>query len=314
MPLPKNTVTEWIFIVNPVAGNGKVMKQWANIKNELQNAGVNFKTCFSEKKMHVAELVQKAIGDGFRNIVAVGGDGTAHEAINGIFQQDICPAAEITFCLLPVGTGNDWIKTHRIPKKLLRWIICIKNEKTVFQDIGFIIFQKNEKTEKRFFLNVAGLSYDGYVAKESAGSKAAFLNSLFYLEMMTRCLFKYNTPRLAVIFDGQRKDGPLLTVNVGICRYSGGGMQLVPHARPNDGNLALTIAGKINPFVLLLVSPLFYLGKIGWHPQVDFYSTNNIQIIPLGNEPVYAEADGEFLGTAPAEIGIIPGALKIIVP
>src|SRR5690606_1005147 len=110
---------------------------------------------------------------------------------------------------------------------------------------------------------------------------------------------KYKIPFLSVLFDGQKKEGQLLTVNIGICRYSGGGMQLVPHAQPNDGLLALTIAGKINPFMVLLVSPLFYLGKIGWHPKVEFFQTKKIVINPLGNEQVLAEADGEFLGQAP---------------
>ncbi|MEO1260108.1 MAG: diacylglycerol kinase family protein [Bacteroidota bacterium] len=308
---------KWIFIVNPVAGGGKVMKQWASINSELLKADIVFQYRFSKKKMHITELVKEAIKNNFRKIVAVGGDGTAHEAINGIFQQNICPSSEITFGLLPIGTGNDWIKTHRIPKKLQQWTVCIKKEKTVFQDIGFIIFQKNEKNEKkekRFFINVAGLSYDGYVAKKAVGQKTTFFNSLFYLKMMARCLFRYKIPELEILFNGQKKEGRLLTVNLGICRYSGGGMQLVPHAKPDDGKLAMTIAGKINPLAVLLVSPLFYLGKIGWHPKVDFYFATNVRINPLGNHPVYAEADGEFLGTAPAEIGIIPNALKIIVP
>jgi diacylglycerol kinase family enzyme len=88
----------------------------------------------------------------------------------------------------------------------------------------------------------------------------------------------------------------------------------VPHAQPNDGQLALTIAGKINPFMVLLVSPLFYLGKINWHPKVDFYQTKNIIVNPISKEPVLVEADGEFLGEAPAEIGVLPSALKIIIP
>ena len=308
-----NTI-KWYFIVNPAAGGGKVSKHWAVIKAALINEGISFEACFSEKKMHAEELTLQAIFNGFRHIVAVGGDGTAHEIINGIFNQTVCPATEITFCLLPIGTGNDWIKTHRIPKKFREWLICFKRGKTSFQDIGFIIFPKKGENNKCYFMNVAGFSYDGYVAQKAQGLKAAFLNSLFYLEMTARCLFTYKVPDLAVLFNGQKKEGKLLTVNIGICRYSGGGMQLVPHAKPNDGHLALTVAGNINPFVVLLVTPLFYLGKIGWHPKVHFFETKNVVVNPLGNVPVWVEADGEFLGQAPAEIGILPNALKIIVP
>lgn len=91
-------------------------------------------------------------------------------------------------------------------------------------------------------------------------------------------------------------------------------MQLVPHAIPHDGQLAMTIAGKINSLMVLLISPLFYLGKIGWHPKVHFFKTNQISVEPLGQATVWAEADGEFLGNAPAFITILPKALKIIIP
>ena len=171
-----------------------------------------------------------------------------------------------------------------------------------------------KKKEKRYFMNVAGLSYDGFVAKEMEKYSATFFKSLFYLEMTVRCLFKFKTPELSVHFNKKIKKGKLLTVNIGICRYSGGGMQLVPHAIPKSGELALTIAEDINPFIVLLVSPLFYLGKIGWHPKVHFYKTQKIKIEQTGSDPIYAEADGEFLGTAPAEIGIIPSSLKIVIP
>ncbi len=307
-------INKWCFIVNPTAGGGRVKKQWPKIETVLSELDTSFDVLFSEKKMHVAELTMAAIEKGCRHIVAVGGDGTAHESINGIFQQTICPPDKITFCLLPIGTGNDWIKTHRIPKKFPKWIASFKKGKTVYQDIGFLFFHKNQKKEKRYFLNVAGFSYDGYVAKKAEGVTATFFNSLFYLEMTARCLFKYKIPELTVLFDGQKKEGKTLTVNVGIGRYSGGGMQLVPHAKPSDGNLALTVAGKIKPLVVLLVSPLFYLGKIGWHPKVKFYKTKNIEIKSFDGEPIWAEADGEFLGQVPAEIGIIPNALKILVP
>jgi YegS/Rv2252/BmrU family lipid kinase len=305
---------KWCFIINPAAGAGRVAKQWANIEAALLEAEINFEVLYSEQKMHATELAKKAVENGSRHIIAVGGDGTAHEIINGIFLQNVCPTENITFCLLPIGTGNDWVKTHHIPKKFQEWLTVFKNGKTVFQDIGFIVFQKNKKTEKRYFINVAGLSYDGYVAKKSEGAKATFFNSLFYLEMMARCLINFRVPKLSVLFDGENKRGELFTVNIGICRYSGGGMQLVPHALPNDGLLALTLAGKINPFVVLLVSPLFYLGKIGWHPKVNFFQTKKIKIEPLDDEPIWVEADGEFLGEAPVEVGILPGSLKIIVP
>ncbi len=309
-----DTMNKWCFIVNPKAGSGKVAKQWPKLEEQLLGANIDFETVFSKRKMHATELAQQAIENGYRHLVAVGGDGTAHEVVNGIFQQTTCPRETITFCLFPVGTGNDWAKTHNIPRKYQDWVTIFKKGKTDFQDIGFVVYQKNDQPHKRYFINVAGLSYDGYVAKKAEGAVAPFFHSLFYLKMMASSLFQFKVPCLSVSFNDQIRQGKIMTVNIGIGRFSGGGMQLVPHARPNDGLLALTIVGEINPLVVLLVTPLLYWGKISWHPKIDFFQTGSIKVRSLDQEPVWVEADGELLGRVPTEIGILPHALKIIVP
>ena len=84
-----NEINKWCFIVNPVAGAGRAAKHWANIEVALLEAGINFEVLFSKKKMHASKLAKSAIEKGFRHIVAVGGDGTAHEVINGIFPDVI---------------------------------------------------------------------------------------------------------------------------------------------------------------------------------------------------------------------------------
>jgi len=310
----KNTNSKWCFIINPTASDGEVGRVWGWISDQLTAKGVLFEALFTERKMHAAELAKQTIESGIRHLIAVGGDGTAHEVVNGIFQQQACPPAEVTFCLLPIGTGNDWVKTHRIPRKFHRWLDSFLRGNTSFQDVGEMVFYKNKTSEKRYFINVAGLSYDGYVAQKAEGRTATFFKAFFYLEMTARCLFGYRIPRLSVEANGNKTTGQLLTVQVGICRYSGGGMQLVPHAQPADGLLALTIAGKINPLAVLLISPLFYFGKIGWHPKVHFTQTKQVSIKPMPGETVLAEADGEFLGEAPADISILPNALQVVLP
>ncbi|HFA49687.1 MAG TPA: diacylglycerol kinase family lipid kinase [Bacteroidetes bacterium] len=310
----KSTGIKWRFIVNPMAAKGAVGRRWEKIERLLHAAGISFDHVFTKRKLHAVDLAKEAIGNGCRHLVAVGGDGTAHEVANGICQQKTCPPASVTFAMLPIGTGNDWIKTHRIPKKFHKWLACFKNGKTVFQDIGYIVFQNNNKKHKRYFINVAGLSYDGYLVKKSLCFSTFFSGALYYLELTARCLFTYKIPAAAIVFNNKKNSGKYFTINIGIGRYSGGGMQLVPHAVPDDGCLALTLAGNIKPFIVLLVSPLFYFGKIGWHPKVEFYKTKKVEIKQLGKESILVEADGEFLGEAPVEIGVAEKGLKIIVP
>ncbi|MCB0518329.1 MAG: diacylglycerol kinase family lipid kinase [Saprospiraceae bacterium] len=304
----------WLFVVNPAAGAGKAGKRWPSIQAALQEANIPFTTVFTNKRFHAGELVAEAVAKGCRQIVAVGGDGTAHEVVNGIFQQPTCPPEDITFTLLPIGTGNDWIKTHRIPRDFKRWLPYFMNGKTGYQDVGWLDYRLNGEQHRRYFINVAGLSYDAFVVKESLKYPSGIPNKLFYLLLIFRCLFKFRIPQARVLFDGQTFENRFYTINIGICRYSGSGIQMVPHALPNDGKLALTLVKKVSKLEVLLVTPLFYLGKIGWHPAVRLFQTMAVKIAPLETQPVLVEADGEFLGESPVEIGLSGNKLKIWMP
>jgi YegS/Rv2252/BmrU family lipid kinase len=308
----ENSAKKWRFIVNPVGGGGAVAKHWPEIEAQLRAAAIDFDAVFTERKMHAAELAEQAIAEGHRNLVAVGGDGTAHEVVNGILRQTACPSHEVTFTLLPVGTGNDWVKTHRIPKNTKKWLDFLQTGKTSSQDVGWLSYQVNGVTQKRFFINVAGLSYDAYVVKRSEAYKDRLSSKIFYLLLIFRCLFEFKIPRIRVVFDGKTVEKPLYTINLGICRYSGGGMQLVPHARPDDGKLALTLAGRISKLGVLLVTPLFYWGKIGWHPKVSLFQVKEVLVESADNQPVQVEADGEFLGEGPVRAGVLYKKLKIL--
>lgn len=310
--MDKNNKTFWCFIVNPFAGGGAVGKQWVSIEPKLRAAGILFSTHLTERPFHASELVVELARQGFRHFVAVGGDGTGHEVVNGIFTQNVCPTEKITLALLPIGTGNDWVKTHRIPRKFHQWLTCFQNGKTTKQDIGLLTFQEKGKMKTRYFFNVAGLSYDGYVVKKSSEHPDRLPNAIHYMWATVRHLFSFKVPSARIIFEGKKFEGKFYTINIGICRYSGGGMQLVPHAIPDDGLLALTFARKIPKIMVLLSSPLFYLGKIGWHPRASLFSTEKVTVEPTGEMPVYVEADGEFLGEAPVQVEILKGQLNVL--
>lgn len=310
----ENINEKWLFIVNPAAGGGRVGKRWPGIEQQLRFTGIPFDVVFTEKKLHATFLAAKAIQQGRRKLAAVGGDGTGNEVVNGIFQQTTCPAEEVTFTMLPAGTGNDWIKTHRIPKNSGAWIKFFQEATTSFQDIGWLTFRENGNEQKRYFFNVAGLSYDAYVAQRADAYKSLVSNTIFYLFLIFRCLFEFKIPRIRLRFDGKTVEEGLYTINAGICRYSGGGLQLVPQALPNDGKLALTYARRISKLEVLLITPLFYLGKIGWHPAVKLLQAKEITVDSLENQPILVEADGEFLGETPVSMGILETKLKILVP
>ena len=311
-----NTISsnKWWIIVNPVASGGKAEKEWLSIQQALKRGGVSFVVDFTKQSGEATRLVRKAIEEGYRKIIAVGGDGTNHEAVNGILEQDAVDSKEIFYALFPVGTGNDWARTYRIPHKHKAWVEMLKKGKTSYQDIGWLHYHRDGEIRKRYFANVAGLAYDAFVVKEMMGMKSSFLpGKILYLYMVLRCLFRYQLLKAKVSYDGKEVSDFFYTINAGICSYSGGGMQLVPHAIPDDGKLALTLAGRLSKLSILLNSYRFYNASIEAHSKVISSQVETVKIEALGDIPLLVEADGEFLGETPVEIGLIKKALKVVV-
>ncbi len=305
---------QWLIIANPAAGNGKVQQRWNEIESLLHKFQFDFQVWFTEKAGHGIELTKKGIEYGFRKIIAVGGDGTGHEVINGILGQTICPSTAVLFSLLTVGTGNDWIKTHKIPRRFEKWLPLLKKEKTIFQDVGLIRYSRNNEMLQHYFYNVAGLAYDGFLGKVLSERSDKITNKFLYLISISKWLFKYRLRKVRIQFNDQKVEGYFYTINAGICRFSGGGMQFVPHAIPDDGKFALTIVKKIPKWLVLVLTPFYYNGKLNWLPFVDLYRTKKISIEALEKHPTFLEADGKYLGETPVELEIIERGLRIAIP
>ncbi len=305
---------KWFIIANPSAGRGKVNRKLPFIEKLLQSNGISYELTKTLKSGDGIFLAKKGIKNGFRNILAIGGDGTSNEVINGIMEQNTVPSQSIVYFLLPIGTGNDWIKTHGISKNIKEALLMLKRGKTTFQDIGTVTFLKNGKTQKRYFANVAGMAYDAFVVKKTAQQSGIFSNKLFYLISLMRYLFQYKLQKAKIKFNDIELTDYFYTINVGICRFAGGGMEIIPHAVPNDGQLAITIAGKFSKLSVLVNTYRFYNGSIAKLSKISTHFSTNISVESLENEPVSVEADGEFLGHTPVQFGIIPKALKIIIP
>ena len=301
----------WHVIINPAAGNSKAGKRWARINRLLKEANIEFDYTMSSARGDVINIAQKVITEGCRNIIGVGGDGTNNEILNGIMQSGV-RTTDITYGVIPVGTGNDWIRTHKIPKNSRKAIQLIKAGKTMHQDVGLVTYMNDGKQKKRYFMNVAGMSYDAIVTKASDEKGIFASNKILYLYLVFSCLRDFIAPRGRVFFDGKTDEDNYYLINIGICRYSGGGMQLVPHSIPDEGQFALTLARNLSKFEVIRATPLLYNGKAGQHPKVDLYHAQSIRV-EATNEPILLEVDGEFLGNTPAEFTLLKKALKVIV-
>ena len=272
--------------------------------------GFSYSVHFTERRGHATRLAEDAILKGGRYILGIGGDGTNHEIANGILGQSFAPSADVYYALLPVGTGNDWARQYGlspVPRQRLERLQALQ---TVLQDVGLVEYFAEGETRKRYFVNVAGMAYDGYIGKKLTERPA--LNRLHYLLMVAQYLMEYRLTGARISFDEQTVEDKFYTVNIGLCRYSGGGMQLVPHAVPDDGLFALTYAGPLSKAEVLLQTTRFYDGSLLRHPKVGSAQVRSVRVEQTGESPTLLEADGEFLGETPAVFTLLEKALRVV--
>jgi diacylglycerol kinase (ATP) len=306
---------KWMFIVNPAAANGRAGKIWKGFETLIRTKLSNLTIVQTQYTGHAIQLAEEAILTGFRHLIAVGGDGTNHEVTNGILRQKLVPTHEIFYTLLPIGTGNDWIRTHRIPRNIIAWLTMIEDGYYCQQEVGLVEYWLQDQPRKRYFVNVAGMAYDAFVVRFGEQHRSWVRNRFFYLLLILRCLFKYRLTQGIIKTEKQSINQKLYTINIGICRYSGGGMQLVPQAKPDDGLLALTYAGPVSKLGVLLNTWRFYNGSLGQHPKITTTQAKNVLVTTHeADPPIPLEADGEFLGYSPASFTIKERALTVIVP
>lgn len=298
----------WYVIANPVSGNGAVKRKWNEIVSILNTNKLSFKFSFTKYHLHELELVKNATEKGFRKFISVGGDGTLHNVVNGIMSQKHNPL-DFKIAVIPLGTGNDWVKTYNISKNLNKTIAIIKKENTIIQDIGYIELLNSKKGV--YFNNLAGLGFDGFVVNNI--NKYKKLGAFSYLYATIMSFFQYKKSLLTIEFNDNKLTTNSLLTLVGICQYSGGGMQLTKNINTNDGLFDISIAKNFSLIMMLLNIIKFYNGKIVNHKEIDNYKTSEIKI-KSEDKNTFIQADGELIGKGAFKAKIIPEALHFIIP
>jgi len=300
-------VNTWFIIVNPIAGNLKFSTKWSEIQLLLDVRKINYSFAVTLYSRHEVELVQNAIQKGFRNIISVGGDGTLHHVVNGIMIQRYVKSSDITIGVIPLGTGNDWIKTYNIPNSVEKAIELIHQKKTILQDIGVA---NTENSNVSYFNNLAGLGYDGYTVNKlnklkEFGAVAYLLSGLAGFLFYKKTVFKIN-------FNSKSIETNCLMTMVGVCKFSGGGMQFTKDVNTTDGLFDITIVKNLNIFDLISNIKKLYNGHIVHHKKVETYKTDIITVIPQASKP-YIQADGELIGVGKVTFKIISKAINFVI-
>ena len=302
--------TDWFLIMNPTSGNGKSKKSWPHISTLLTNHGIRFSYAFTKYSKHESELAQNAIKNGFTKIISVGGDGTLHHIVNGIMSQNFIETTTIQVAVIPIGTGNDWVKTYNIPAKIEKSILTIKKGTSVLQDIGKLTTENHSNI---YFNNVAGIGYDGYVVNKL--KKLKKFGGIAYLLSGIYGMLFYNKSEFTIEINDQIITETCLMTIFGICKFSGGGMQFTKEVHPSDGLLDITIAKNLTLLDLIINLPKLYNGNIVHHQKVTTYKTTSLKVTPNSfKEKPFIQADGELIDSGSVSVTIHKKALQFIVP
>jgi len=298
-------INTWFLIVNPSSGNKNFKNSWNEIKYLLNLKKIQYSFAFSQYTKHEVELVREVIKKGYKIIISVGGDGTLHHVINGVMTQTYIKTNKVKIGIIPLGTGNDWIKTYNIPNSIEKSIAIIKKNTTILQDIGCITLLNGKK---EYFNNLAGIGYDGYVVKnlkylKKVGSIAFLLSGLY-------SLLSYRKKKYSITIGDETLKEECLMIVFGICKYSGGGLRVTKYPNPTDGLLDITIVKKFSFFNLLFNLPKLYNGNIVHHKKVDNYKVKELNII---NDNSIIEADGEVVGYGSLDVTILQNAVQFLV-
>jgi YegS/Rv2252/BmrU family lipid kinase len=303
---------EWLAIVNPVSGANKNQNRSRKIINHLVNQGLNMEVRLTFDRGSAIQLAKEGIEEGFRNIIVIGGDGTLNEVVNGVMLQQAAKPTDIKIGMFSLGTGNDFIRTFQIPKDYEAATEILLQGKTRTIDAGMVRYHIDGKPHVRYFINVLGMAFDGAVT-ESANSTKGAIGKLTYLKSVVATLFKYKPTKIKVVVDGkQATDELIYCINIGNCKYSGGGMRMVPLAIPDDGLFDITILRPLANLKALRSLYRLFNGSIYKLEETTHLRGKKIEVF---SEPtICAEAEGEYLGESPFEVEIIPASINVFVP
>lgn len=284
-------------IVNPIAGRNRGARAWSRAKPVLVAAGWEIAESLSLWPGHAVEL---AAASDAEVILAVGGDGTAHEVANGLLRRSRRPVMGV----LPVGTGNDFARALGLPRDPAAAAGMLLTARPKLLDVGVV--------NDRYFLTVAGAGFDGEVARQVNAWPKVLGGTAMYVLGILKMLVTYRPVEVEIVTDGIPDRERLFLIAVGNTAWNAGGMWMVPSARPDDGILHVVIAGPLSRIETLGVLPRVYSGRHLLHPKVR--QAQGREIIVTSTTPLTVQADGEIIGTLPATFRVHPGALEVLIP
>ncbi|MDE0015678.1 MAG: diacylglycerol kinase family lipid kinase [Candidatus Poribacteria bacterium] len=335
-------MNDFILIANPISGKGHAKNVAEQGYAALTESGKQGQLILTSASGDAKRFAQEAFADGTPYVIACGGDGTLHEVVNGIAM-----APDVTLGVLPCGRGNDFAAAVGIPLKPEAAIATLLSGTPICVDLGrcyqnrpqltvnshqlkrdllnenplpttdnrqptTISSDNRQPTTDNYFTTIATCGYDTEVSRRAAKGTPLFAGTASYAYAAVETLFYYDPPSVCLEGDFGTYEGPLLLAATGITSRYGGGFQIVPNARIDDGLFDVCIVRPVSSLtVLRLLVTLFWGGHVG-HPAVSMHQTRTLKIET--DPPILLYADGEPMCETPATIEIIKDGLTVMTP
>ncbi len=296
------------ILVNPVSQNGNTRLEWPEIHVRLQEAGLKGDVELSQYRGHLTELARKALWEGYDTLVAVGGDGTIHEVLNGFYwnEEKINPDARIA--ILPKGTGSDFVRSLDVSDSYESFVKKLYEEGDFLADCGKMTDREGKVT---YFLNSADVGLGAVTCEKvnqrdkSKGGKSTFLKAAL------ESIVTHKGKSFRITVDGEMVyEGKSSLILVGNGRYFGGSIMINPLGKLNDGFFEVLYEKGMHKIDILKLLFKAYDGKHMGHPRVELHRGKKVVIECALPEVI--ETDGEVTGKVNATFELLEKAIRII--
>jgi len=307
-----------LVIYNPVAGRGRVKKHWPEVEQALVDAGVEFDVVATSAPLEAVTLAENA-SKKYSAVIAVGGDGTVHEVVNGLLRASNEREA-ISLGVIPLGNGDDFAKVippeTQIGDKVFDWRVAVdkiaKGETKLF-DVGRLASSSSD-SNPQYFMNGMDIGF-GAQAALNFTTVPSFLSGMSaYLAAIMKTLVDYRIPKVSIQIDDQPafKQSTTMTV-VSNGRCFGSGFWVCPDAVVDDGLLNVMVADGIGRVKILKLIPKIMKGTHVNEPILKNYLAK--QVVISSDAPFAVEADGEvpYSQTTRLEVQVLEKKLRVIV-
>jgi len=299
-----------LLIANPAAGRRQGEQRLAVARTQLEALGHAVTAALTESAGHATRLAKSNAPD-FEIVAALGGDGTVNEVANGLMAVEL--GERPALATLPVGTGNDVALTFGLAH-FESAIDALANGGTRTLDVIRVQLMRDGKPVTRYALLFVAAGFAAEVIRKTGPRvKRLFGRRFSYSVGLFRALASFRAPEFSVKWDGGEKRGRMFQVCAGNTEFGAGGvMRISPGARPDDGLLNISLVGALGRLQIVRRFPSILSGRYVEDERVDYFTGKRLEIDAV--PPAEIQADGDIIGTTPAAIELLPGALRLVTP